>query len=135
MTQKTGNKWMTKKCGRCGESHFGYSGNLDFKGVEYVVCGVTHKRMNVSIECFTARDIAFGTVWELIKMPIGATITIDAPGSIANSPADVIEKALRDAGCTVTVTNEHPDAEGTKKATSLESWHVNLVVKHQPWGG
>lgn len=68
-------------------------------------------------------------------MTIGATITISAPGSIANNPADVIEKALRDAGCLVTVINEHPDQAGTPKATSLEGWSVALVVKHQPWGG
>ena len=43
--KKTGRKWGTEKCGRCGEPH---SGKLDAKGIEYVVCGLTHKRMNVA---------------------------------------------------------------------------------------
>lgn len=48
MTRKTGTKWGTNKCGRCGQSHYGYSGKLDKNNVEYVVCENTHKRMNVS---------------------------------------------------------------------------------------
>jgi phosphotransferase system HPr-like phosphotransfer protein len=67
-------------------------------------------------------------------MKIQATVTISAPGGLANSPAEVIEKALRDAGCKVTITNDNADLTGNK-ATSLEVWHVNLVVNHQPWGG
>jgi len=47
MTKKTGRKWQTDRCGRCGGSHTGYSGKLDSKGIEYVVCGVTHKRVDV----------------------------------------------------------------------------------------
>lgn len=45
--RKTGRKWKTKKCGRCGGSHSGYSGKLDGHGVEYVVCQLTNKRMNI----------------------------------------------------------------------------------------
>lgn len=46
--KKTTNKWKTDKCGRCGEEHENYTGKLDSSGVEYVVCGNTHKRMNIS---------------------------------------------------------------------------------------
>ena len=45
--RKTNNKWSTNKCGRCEESHNDYTGKLDKDNVEYVVCGITHKRMNV----------------------------------------------------------------------------------------
>ncbi len=45
--RKTGTKWRTDKCARCERAHSGYSGKLDAKGIEYVVCGSTHKRMNV----------------------------------------------------------------------------------------
>jgi hypothetical protein len=61
--KKTGNKWKTDKCGRCGEPHAGYSGKLDAKGVEYVVCGNTHKRMNVSGAGPEAHSFAFPTEW------------------------------------------------------------------------
>lgn len=71
---KTGRKWKTNKCGRCGNPHNGYSGKLDSDGVEYVVCGVTNKRMNVDIyesdkkEPYEnggiVREIAFFTIWE-----------------------------------------------------------------------
>ena len=59
--KKTGNKWRTAKCGRCGEKHTGYSGKLDSEDVEYVVCGSTHKRMNVQQHTIT--DVAFNTKW------------------------------------------------------------------------
>ena len=66
MTKKTGNKWFTKECGRCGEEHYGYSGKLDKNGVEYVVCGITHKRMNVSGTGKEGHSWAFSTKWEKI---------------------------------------------------------------------
>ena len=47
MTKKTGNKWSTEKCGRCDLPHKNYSGKLDADRLEYVVCGITHKRMNI----------------------------------------------------------------------------------------
>lgn len=50
MSRKTGNKWKTECCGRCGDPHSGYSGKLDSHGIEYVVCGSTHKRMDVGPE-------------------------------------------------------------------------------------
>ena len=61
--KKTGNKWKTEKCGRCGEPHSGYSGKLDSKGIEYVVCGKTDKRMNVSGTGMEGHTFAFSTVW------------------------------------------------------------------------
>ena len=44
---KTDNKWRTPHCARCGYAHSGYTGKLDSAGIEYVVCGSTHKRMDV----------------------------------------------------------------------------------------
>lgn len=61
MANKTGLKYSTDLCGRCGEPHFGYSGKLDSNGIEYVICGVTVKRMNINgIE---ANSFAFPTKW------------------------------------------------------------------------
>ncbi|MBE3101241.1 MAG: hypothetical protein IMZ47_03105, partial [Firmicutes bacterium] len=48
MATKTGNKWSTAKCGLCDQAHYRYSGKLDVKGIEYVTCGQTRKRMNVT---------------------------------------------------------------------------------------
>ena len=66
--KKTGRKWETKRCGRCGQSHKWYSGKLDKNGVEYVVCGVTNKRMNVSGTGKEAHSFAFPTLWEEVKV-------------------------------------------------------------------
>ena len=44
----TNSKWGTSRCPSCGEAHSGYSGKLDGTNIEYVVCGVTNKRCNVS---------------------------------------------------------------------------------------
>lgn len=64
MTRKTGTKWKTSLCGRCGEAHSGYSGKLDAQGIEYVVCGKTHKRMNIGNDG-NIRDIVFRLApWE-----------------------------------------------------------------------
>lgn len=46
--RKTINKWFTLECSSCGEEHKGYTGKLDKNNIEYVVCGLTHKRCNVS---------------------------------------------------------------------------------------
>lgn len=62
--RKTGRKWKTCKCGRCGEPHSGYSGKLDNNDIEYVVCGRTHKRMNIDGNVRDIRDFAFITKWE-----------------------------------------------------------------------
>lgn len=61
--KRTSNKWSTNKCGRCGEAHSNYSGKLDKDNIEYVVCGVTHKRMNVLP--VSERDEIFKTEWTL----------------------------------------------------------------------
>ncbi|RLI38823.1 hypothetical protein DRO66_00610 [Candidatus Bathyarchaeota archaeon] len=60
------------ECGRCGSVHKGYSGKLDSKGVEYVVCGETNKRMNVIITGEVV-DVMFATLWEVDGMK---TVTI-----------------------------------------------------------
>ena len=66
MSRKTGRKWKTDRCGRCGRAHVGYSGKLDANGVEYVACGVTGKRMNVRSEGSISQDAAgvYATEWE-----------------------------------------------------------------------
>jgi len=64
MTRKSNNKWRTKKCGRCGRVHAGYSGKLDRNGIEYVVCGVTHKRMNVATGGRDSDYFIYPTTWE-----------------------------------------------------------------------
>ena len=61
--KKTGNKWKTNKCGRCGEAHVGYSGKLDSNGIEYVICGKTHKRMNVNTTNYEINSLLFFTEW------------------------------------------------------------------------
>lgn len=70
MAKKTGNKWSTEKCGFCGKAHNRYSGKLDNNGIEYVTCGQTRKRMNITGEDYrTKRTITsnkiqlFATVW------------------------------------------------------------------------
>lgn len=68
MSKRSGIKYRTAHCGRCGEPHEGYSGKLDANGVEYVVCGTTHKRINVQqqqkISVDRPRDVLYSTVWE-----------------------------------------------------------------------
>lgn len=70
MIKKTGNKWSTEKCGFCGKAHYRYAGKLDSNGIEYVTCGQTRKRMNITGENYkTKRTIIsnkiqlFATVW------------------------------------------------------------------------
>ena len=60
---KSLNKWSTLLCGRCKEPHTGYTGKLDSHSVEYVVCGNTHKRMNVNGNGTEANSFAFPTLW------------------------------------------------------------------------
>lgn len=62
--RKTKTKWKTARCGRCGQSHLGYSGKLDENNIEYVVCGYTNKRMNVSGSGKEGNTFAFPTIWE-----------------------------------------------------------------------
>jgi hypothetical protein len=63
MSRKSGTKWKTDKCGRCGDVHSGYSGKLDENNVEYVVCGHTNKRMNVSGTGIEGHTFAFSSEW------------------------------------------------------------------------
>jgi len=48
MTRKSGKHWRTDHCSLCGKKHSFYSGKYDKDGIEYVVCGITHKRINVN---------------------------------------------------------------------------------------
>jgi hypothetical protein len=61
--RKTGRKWSTASCGRCGEEHLSYSGKLDANNIEYVVCGRTNKRMNVSGSGDEGNSFIFPTSW------------------------------------------------------------------------
>ncbi len=61
--RKTGNKWRTESCGRCGTPHGGYSGKLDRNDVEYVVCQITNKRMNVAASPDNLRSLLYFTKW------------------------------------------------------------------------
>lgn len=63
--KKSGKKWKTNECGRCGESHSEYSGKLDKNGIEYVVCGKTNKRMNVSGIGKEGHSFLFPTIWKI----------------------------------------------------------------------
>lgn len=63
--KKTGRYWKTTKCGRCLRPHSGYSGKLDRNGVEYVVCGTTGKRMNVSGDGPEGHSSFYPTKWEI----------------------------------------------------------------------
>ncbi len=83
MTRRTGTKWRTDACGRCGEAHSGYSGKLDANNVEYVVCGITHKRMNVSGTNLEGHSFAFPTKW----VPELAEAINDAPRTDLGTPS------------------------------------------------
>jgi len=61
--KKTLNKWKTERCGQCGEQHDNYTGKLDKNGVEYVVCGITNKRMNVSGTGIEGYTFMYPTKW------------------------------------------------------------------------
>jgi hypothetical protein len=65
MPKKTGNKYKTEKCGRCGNSHNGYSGKLNRFKEEYVVCYYTNKPMSINSDSPTWNSFAFKTIWEL----------------------------------------------------------------------
>lgn len=68
MTRKTGNKWFTERCGRCLEPHKNYSGKLDENNIEYVVCGITNKRMDVDytrMHSNITRNVVYPTDWKL----------------------------------------------------------------------
>lgn len=47
MAKLSGNLWTARKCGRCGLVHEKYSGKIDSKGVEYVICGNTGNKIKV----------------------------------------------------------------------------------------
>lgn len=45
--KKTNNKWNTGRCDRCFEAHENYTGKIGGNGREYVICGVTQKKIYV----------------------------------------------------------------------------------------
>lgn len=52
--RKTNNKWRSDICGGCGGipsiPHENYTGKLDKDNVEYVMCGLSHKKVIVSFD-------------------------------------------------------------------------------------
>jgi hypothetical protein len=64
MSRKSGTKWRTDKCGRCGEPHSGYSGKFNAENIEYVVCGITGKPMTVQGNGSLGNSFAFPSNWE-----------------------------------------------------------------------
>jgi len=77
MSKRTDHKWGTKCCGRCGNPHHGYSGKLDKNGIEYVVCGETNKRMNISGTGKEGHSFAFPTTWVEEKMSDDASPSME----------------------------------------------------------
>ena len=65
--RKTKNKWTIDKCGRCGKKHEGYTGKLDKDGIEYVICGITHKRININSNSWRLTQITNEELLELIR--------------------------------------------------------------------
>jgi hypothetical protein len=63
MSRKSGTKWKTDKCGRCGEVHSGYSGKFNAENIEYVVCGITGKPMTVQDNGALGNSFAFPSEW------------------------------------------------------------------------
>jgi hypothetical protein len=73
-----------------------------------------------------------------------AEIIIKGAGGTIGYPTEVIIKALREAGITVEVEDDHPceDVERllteTKKRLDsgyIKEWKVVVKTKHLPWGG
>ncbi len=64
MTKFTINTWSTHECYKCGKPHYNYQGKLDSKGIEYVVCENTNKRMDVSESSLDS--IIDATAWILV---------------------------------------------------------------------
>ena len=93
MPKKTNSKWYTANCGRCGEAHYGYTGKLDSKGIEYVVCERTNKRMNISGNGISGNTFAFPTKW--VNEAVGiAEILRDDLENISKEEFDKIWKEI-----------------------------------------
>jgi hypothetical protein len=72
------------------------------------------------------------------------TIEIKGPGGTCNYPADVIVKALKEAGLQVEVQDDYPteDAEEMMSLTKerinsgeIKDWKVNVKATHCFWPG
>lgn len=67
-------------------------------------------------------------------------IEISGPGGCINNALVVVEKALREAGYKVSVTNPHPAEMTTEEhlafvASLHDKGTVAITMKHYPWGG
>ena len=72
------------------------------------------------------------------------TIEIKGPGGTCNYPADVIVKALKEAGLQVEVQDDYPTknvekmmSEMKKRIDSgeIKDWKINVKTKHCFWPG
>lgn len=61
-------------------------------------------------------------------------LDISGPGETHTELAEVVRKALADAGATVLVYDQH-HRELKKEPHDLRDFEVMLTVKHYPWGG
>lgn len=61
-------------------------------------------------------------------------VKVSGPGMCINHELEVIERALRAAGCSVTVVNPYPTDKPVDPTLKLKS-HVTLTADHLPWGG
>lgn len=67
-------------------------------------------------------------------------VKITGPGGCINNVLAVIQKALQDAGFTVTVDNDHPIEKSLEDRlafvqTLKDKGSVGIEMRHVPWGG
>ncbi len=72
------------------------------------------------------------------------TIEIKGPGGTCNYLADVIVKALKEAGLQVEVQDDYPshnademmrDMKERIDSGEIKDWKINVKTKNLPWGG
>ena len=68
------------------------------------------------------------------------TIKISGLGRTFHGIKYVVERALREAGCSVEVEDAHPKSETLEELQSrmpeyFKESSVKIVADHQPWGG
>jgi len=67
---------------------------------------------------------------------IEVTIEVTGLGECINGEMQVIERALKDAGCNVTVQNEYPhEPYDEKRLENLKGKPITLIANHLPWPG
>ncbi len=122
MTRKTGSRWSTDRCGRCGHVHENYSGKLDGAGDEYVICGYTHKKMRVLPSSARPGDLAFPTNWR--REPEGDNVVpFQSRDELAQ---EAMEERLKQTG---PLTTGIFDMEAKLEA---EGWRVELFSNELP---